>query len=336
LAAKSPALSLCLDTLASAVSVALCVVSRRASGRLDASGDGEAVLQIGAEPVDESEAVDRMFRKFSADRDQVQVTLTQRDRRSHPEDDIKLSVRKCERNRHGRHNDARGRQFQAPMGAALARRGGPVSPNTALTPRPLAGPPSAFTALSLLARVEDRRDRWHFLRPLGAGGMQMPYWSVVRTEPQRDKLAVLTIRQAGFVLFAPKIRVPFRKEPVLLFCNYLFVLIEAQWRAIERAPGVSHLVKFDDSPARIQDRDIEALRARSDEDGVVRLQGPPPAPKRRYAAGQRVKITGGSLSGFSALHSGMSAAEREIVLIQMLGGERRVAVPGGFVEPVVA
>ena len=46
-----------------------------------------------------------------------------------------------------------------------------------------------------------------------------------------------------------------------------------------------------------------------------------------FAKGERVKILAGPLQGFAALHTGLSAAEKEILLIGMLGAQRRIAVP---------
>ena len=165
---------------------------------------------------------------------------------------------------------------------------------------------------------------------------RMAFWSCIRAEPSRDKLAVLTVQQAGFVTFAPKIRVVFRREPVPLFNGYFFARIEAQWRAIERSPGVSHIIKFQaDAPARIPDSEIEALRARTGEDGVVRLAAAQSKRRHAFAAGEKVDIVLGPFRGLAAVHSGMSAAQREIVLLEILGATRRVAIATDFVAPVM-
>jgi transcription antitermination factor NusG len=97
---------------------------------------------------------------------------------------------------------------------------------------------------------------------------------------------------------------------------------------------VLKLVKFGDAPAHCPDAEIDALLDRSDADGIVRL--PPRAPPRArhvFAAGDRVSIVDGPLKGLSAIHSGMTAREREIVLIDLLGRQRPVAVPAELVQP---
>jgi transcription antitermination factor NusG len=112
------------------------------------------------------------------------------------------------------------------------------------------------------------------------------------------------------------------------------VRIVEQWRSINTTLGVLCLVRVGDCPARCPDNEVEALRSRMDATGVIRLP-PPPAPKARhvFAKGERVKILAGPLEGFAALHTGLSAAEKEILLIGMLGAQRRIAVPGHLVAP---
>jgi hypothetical protein len=50
-----------------------------------------------------------------------------------------------------------------------------------------------------------------------------------------------------------------------------------------------------------------------------------------FEKGAPVKIIGGAFQGVTALHSGMSAAQKEILLIAMLGASRRIAVPSHLV-----
>jgi transcriptional antiterminator RfaH len=82
-------------------------------------------------------------------------------------------------------------------------------------------------------------------------------------------------------------------------------------------------------PARCPPAEIEALRRRADGRGVTRL---PAAPQRHaWARGDRVRIVAGQFASFNAIHSGMSARAREIVLINILGGQRQVAVASHLV-----
>jgi hypothetical protein len=57
----------------------------------------------------------------------------------------------------------------------------------------------------------------------------MSYWAAAQLQPQRDGLAALCLRQAGFEIYAPRLREPRiahgRKvvRTPLLFPGYLFV-----------------------------------------------------------------------------------------------------------------
>jgi transcriptional antiterminator RfaH len=167
------------------------------------------------------------------------------------------------------------------------------------------------------------------------------YWAVARTIPHRESFAAERIGEAGFEVFAPKIRqripdgmrgVKWRVSP--LFRSYLFVRIVDRWRTVERTLGVLKFVKFGDSPARCPDAEIEALLERADADGIIRLPARPPAtPRRVFTRGDRVTISGGPFRGLVAIHSGMSARDREVVLLDLLGRQTAVAVPAGALVP---
>jgi transcriptional antiterminator RfaH len=158
----------------------------------------------------------------------------------------------------------------------------------------------------------------------------MSFWGVVRSQPQRERFASKRLEAGGFETFLPQVQTKRACAP--LFPGYLFVFIVDRWRAINSTLGVLCLVRTGDCPARCPDREIEALKALIDGHGFVRLPDKPLKPMRYvFAKGVAVKIVGGPLQGVTALHSGMSAAEKEILLLAMLGASRRVAVPSHLV-----
>jgi transcriptional antiterminator RfaH len=164
----------------------------------------------------------------------------------------------------------------------------------------------------------------------------MSFWAVARTLPHREGFAAERIGEAGFEVFAPRIRerVDARWRVSPLFRSYLFVHIVDRWRIVERTLGVLKLVKLGDAPARCPDAEIAALLERADPDGFIRfLARPIAAPRRVFARGDKVTISGGPFRGLSAIHSGMSAHEREVVLIHLLGRQTAVAIPAGSVVP---
>jgi transcription antitermination factor NusG len=152
-----------------------------------------------------------------------------------------------------------------------------------------------------------------------------PYWAAVRSLPQRERFATEQIGLRGYETFLPLVATKRTSAP--LFVGYFFCRIVEQWRAINYCFGVLALVRVGDCPCKIPDYEIEALKARADASGIIRL-APPPPPKtqRRFAKGEPVKIIAGQFSHFSGLHTGMRRGELERVLITILGAQREVKV----------
>ena len=164
----------------------------------------------------------------------------------------------------------------------------------------------------------------------------MPFWSVVRSLPQREKFAAERVEALGFPVFLPLVPLSTKRGGVNegrpLFVSYFFAQITSSWRPIAACWGVLCILKTGDCPSRMPDSDIEALRNMIDEHGFVRLPEALSKPNRHvFKKNERVQIIGGPFQGVAALHSGLSAAQKEILLIAMLGAPRRIPVPSHWV-----
>ena len=161
-----------------------------------------------------------------------------------------------------------------------------------------------------------------------------PFWSVVRSLPKREAFAAERLRMDhGFEVFLPLLQTKRASAP--LFSGYFFCRIVDRWRLINRTLGVLCLVRVGDCPARCPDGEIEALKAMIDRRGFVRLPEAPPAPARRkIEIGAKVRIAAGPFGGMSGLYAGQSTRERELVLLNILGGQRPVSIAGGLVVPL--
>jgi len=157
------------------------------------------------------------------------------------------------------------------------------------------------------------------------------FWGVVRSLPHKETFAAKQLEAGGFETLLPRVRNG-HAGPVPLFVGYLFVHIVDRWRAIDSTIGVMKLVRFGDAPARMPEAEIAALKARMDGDGLVRLPPPPGARRSAFVKGDRVRIIGGAFDRLAGVHTGMSASEREIILIKMLAAQRRIAVPAHLVR----
>jgi transcription antitermination factor NusG len=164
----------------------------------------------------------------------------------------------------------------------------------------------------------------------------MPFWSVVRSLPQREKFAAERVQALNYPVFLPLVPSG-RKgagEGRPLFAGYFFAQISSQWRPIATCVGVLCILKTGDCPAKLPDREVEALRNMVDAHGFVRLPDAPAKTSRHvFKKNERVKIIGGPFQGVAALHSGLSAAQKEILLISMLGAPRRISVPSSLIVP---
>jgi transcriptional antiterminator RfaH len=158
--------------------------------------------------------------------------------------------------------------------------------------------------------------------------MPETFWTCARTQPQLEAYAAQNLEARGVTVFFPKIETRRNVQP--LFASYVFCLvIDGHWLAIRTCYGIANVIRFGDVPARVPDREIDALKARVDASGIIRLPAEPP--KRMWARGEKVKILAGQFASFSTIHSGMSNRAREIVLINMLGATRQVTVASHLV-----
>ena len=134
----------------------------------------------------------------------------------------------------------------------------------------------------------------------------------------------------GFEVFLPLVQTQRASAP--LFRGYLFCRIIDRWRSINSTFGVLCLVRVGDCPAKCPDHEIDSLKAMIGGRGFVRLPDRPSTPvKRKIAIGSKVRITGGPFGGMSGLYAGQSTRERELVLLNVLGGQRPVAVAAHLV-----
>ena len=158
------------------------------------------------------------------------------------------------------------------------------------------------------------------------------FWGVVRSLPRREAFAAERVGALGFEVFLPRVQTKRASEP--LFRGYFFTRIVEQWRAINTTLGVLCLVRTGDCPTRCPDNEIERLKSMIDGHGYIRLPDRPSTPvKRTIAIGSKVKITGGPFGGMSGLYAGQSTRERELVLLNVLGSQRPVAISAGLVAP---
>lgn len=160
------------------------------------------------------------------------------------------------------------------------------------------------------------------------------HWIVARTIVRRETSTAQHIADAGFEIFAPRIKLSRTAKITALFPGYLFVRIESRWRIIAKTIGVLSLIMSGDQPARCPASEISRIKSMMQPDGFVRL------PKAKKIApipvGQAVRVVAGPFAGFDAIYDGMSKQEREFVLLEILGRKTRVEITPGDSSPLVS
>jgi len=162
-------------------------------------------------------------------------------------------------------------------------------------------------------------------------------WYVVHTQPRGETTASRHLARQGFNAFLPEYlkrrrharRVDYVRAPV--FPRYLFVAMDVaatRWRAIASTVGVSHLVCNGDSPVAVPRGVVEEIRARADDNGLVKL-----APRFSFRAGDAVKVIAGALADQVGWFLSASDEERVVLLLDMLGRQVRIKVPLVDVAP---
>ena len=164
----------------------------------------------------------------------------------------------------------------------------------------------------------------------------MKHWHVVYTQYRAERRVVEQLRQQGFETFFPccsRIRRHARRENVVqtaLFPRYLFVAFDIEtdrWQAVNGTLGVSHLICHGEQPMMLPDDVVPNLRANETGDGLVSLAG-----MALFDPGARLRVLDGAFVGKTGVYDGMTAADRVILLFDLIGRQVRVAVPIHAVE----
>lgn len=141
---------------------------------------------------------------------------------------------------------------------------------------------------------------------------------VAMTKPNHEGIAATHLKRQGYAPYCPKfLHRPPNKPPVVkvLFPRYIFIGVEAFWNSINGTRGISYLLEgSNDCPQFIPTAEIEKLRKRENEQGLVQL-----APQPKFEIGSSVKASSGPLMGTPMVYDGMLAHDRVRVLFEMLG-----------------
>ena len=155
-------------------------------------------------------------------------------------------------------------------------------------------------------------------------------WHVVQTHVNAEAKAAANLQRQGFAVYLPrylKRRSHARNVDIVarpLFPRYLFVAIDLatqRWRAIQSTLGVSNLICWSGQPASVEVGVVNALKAREDEGGFIKLTR-----RLAFSPGDKVRIGEGAFIDNLAFVERVSDHERVAILLDLLGRKVRVLV----------
>jgi transcriptional antiterminator RfaH len=154
-------------------------------------------------------------------------------------------------------------------------------------------------------------------------------WYLVYTKAKGEELAQENLNRQGFTTYLPLIkrnkRVRGRYQLIIeaLFPRYLFIQLDTEtdnWMPIRSTIGVSSLVRFGGTPARIPHSLVDELQVDNDEDGI-RYQA-----ERKLQFGEEVEFIDGAMTGYRAIFEKYVSTERIAVLLDIVGKHTRMLV----------
>ena len=153
-------------------------------------------------------------------------------------------------------------------------------------------------------------------------------WFLAQLKPNCANIAERNLKLQGFRTFLPiedgtkRVRGKFITAPRPLFPGYIFVQIDTgagHWRTINSTTGITRLVSFGKEPAPVPLDIVSQLMLRCDGSGKL-------LPPKLLKPGDQVRLTSGPFADFVGRIESIAPERRVWVLMEIMGGETRVAV----------
>jgi transcriptional antiterminator RfaH len=164
----------------------------------------------------------------------------------------------------------------------------------------------------------------------------MSNWYLIHSKIRQERVALENLERQGFECFLPLIRAEKLRRGALqvvqepLFPRYLFIRlgtgVESQsWAPIRSTLGVSRLVTFGQTPAKIDDELIADIRIQSNS-AEVQL--------RHFNPGEQVVVTDGPFVGVEAIYQMPDGEGRVMVLLNILSKQVKLRVSPASIRKV--
>jgi len=153
-------------------------------------------------------------------------------------------------------------------------------------------------------------------------------WFLAQLKPNCARIADKHLTRQGFQTFLPVEEETRQRNGKFvtanrpLFPGYIFVAFDAahgHWRQVNSTYGITRLVSFGKEPAAVPLDLVSQIMLRCDADGKL-------LPPKVLKPGDQVALTKGPFANFVAEVEKIERDQRVWVLMEIMGGQKRVAV----------
>ena len=163
-------------------------------------------------------------------------------------------------------------------------------------------------------------------------------WYLLNTRPRMEFGAEVNLNMRRITTFLP-LTLPDKRtgatKPIPYFSRYLFFRMEEgtdNFHMVSKTPGVVSIVRMtpdeygDYRPTKVHDELIQTLKNSQNERGIIAVDND-------YKPGDAVRIKSGAFHDIQAIVDAKTGDDRVMVLLTMLGGQKRVEVNYTQIEP---
>ena len=162
-------------------------------------------------------------------------------------------------------------------------------------------------------------------------------WYVLYTKPRQERCALDNLQCQGYECYFPTMpaeKLRLGKVGVVdqaLFPRYLFIRLgqgptAQSWTPIRSTKGVSRLVMFGTTPAKVDDALIALLR---NQEALVQAE-----PDRLFKPGERVRITAAPFIDIEGIYQMTDADQRVMVLIELMSKPVKIHLAPSEIQKV--
>jgi len=164
----------------------------------------------------------------------------------------------------------------------------------------------------------------------------MKFWYLIYTKPNQEEVAKQNLERQTYDVYLPKSLTRRKKRGKVkrlidvMFPRYLFIRLDdtsEDWGPIRSTIGVSKLVHFGLSPAKIPNDLIGALKERENSEGIHDLLN------RTFKKGEKVIVSEGLFEGYEGVLRSTDSQERVTLLLKIAENLIKVQLKQDFIEP---